>query len=245
MKNDLVKLSLGLSVLAIILSLYGIIGVSKNTEFTAEDFDRLAETYPERVKAKEEAKQDEVAKNVLPISEQDHVKGNRDADITIFEYSDFECPFCKRFYKIPETVVAKSKGKVNAVFRHFPLSFHDPLATKQANAAECAAEQGGDEKFFIYHDEIFKRTESNNGMEEQELYKIAADIRLDQEKFKTCLESEKYSDKVKADIASGLAAGITGTPGVIVKNNKTGEVRVLPGAVPIEVVENAIAELSK
>jgi protein-disulfide isomerase len=246
MKKDLVKLSLGLSILAVIISLYGISAGSKKAEFTADDFDRLAEGYAERIQAKEAAKQDQVARKVAPISETDHVKGNREAEITIFEYSDFECPFCKRFYETPAKVVASSNGKVNTVFRHFPLSFHDPLATKEANAAECAAEQGGDEKFFAYHDELFKRTKSNGkGLKESELYKIASDIGLDNNKFKSCLESQKYNQKVQADIASGVKAGITGTPGVIVRNNKTGDVKVLAGAVPIEVVEEAVAELSK
>ncbi len=136
----------------------------------------------------------------------------------------------------------KYPEKVNFVFRHFPLPFHNPLATIEANAAECAGEQN---KFFPYKNEIFARTKSNNGLEVKELDKIATDLKLNIEQFKKCLAEQKYNDKVQADIQSGIAAGIQGTPGVIIKNNKTGKIEVMPGAVPLEMVEQAIQKLLK
>ncbi len=245
MKKELVNLSLGLSILAVLLSGYAI---SKNSSggITAEEFDRLAESYPQRAQEKAERAKNEGAKNIAPITENDHVKGPRDAEITIYEYSDYECPYCKRFYQTPGEVVKQFNGKVNAVFRNFPLSFHDPLATLEANAAECAAEQGGDEVYFAYHDKIFEATKSNgNGLDSKKLYTFASELGLNSSDFKSCLDSRKYDSKVKNDIKTGSNAGITGTPGVIVKNNKTGEVRVLPGAVPLESVIAAVEELSK
>ena len=253
--NSLVK-SVVFAAVIISLSLVYLgaqLGSGTQKEFTADDFDKFAQNYAERQEAQQadiqeaqQAQKDAQAKNVEPISDKDHVFGDKDANITIFEYSDFECPFCKRFYETPAQVVADSGGKVNTVFRHFPLSFHDPLATKQAIASECAAELGGTEMFYKYHDEIFVRTKSNGkGMEEQELTKIASDLNLNMNKFKSCLDSEKYLQKVKNDIASGTNAGVTGTPGVIIKNNITGDVRVMPGAVPIEMVEAAVEELSR
>lgn len=189
-----------------------------------------------------EKAQQEQAKLVAATDEQDHVKGDKDALITIYEYSDFECPFCKRFYQTPDELVKNNKGKVNTVFRHFPLSFHDPLATKEAMASECAAEQG---KFWEYHDLIFETTKSNMGLEEKELYNFAKKLGLNTSKFNSCLDTEKYKDKVQKDIASGAAAGVTGTPGSIIKNHKTGEVRFINGAYPIEALQSAIDELSK
>ncbi len=184
------------------------------------------------------------AKNVDPISQDDHVLGPQDAPITIFEYSDFECPFCKRFAQTPAEIIKDNPGKVNTVYRHFPLSFHDPLATKQAIASECAAAQGGSDAFYAYHDEIFKRTNSNGrGMKESELVAIAKDLGLDTKKFVACQTSGTFDQHVKDDIASGTKAGVTGTPGVIIKNNETGEVRVMPGAVPVESVQSAVDEL--
>jgi len=182
----------------------------------------------------------ENAKNVPAITEDDNVLGKKDAEITIFEYSDFECPFCKRFYKTPAQLVKDNKGKVNTVYRHFPLPFHNPLATKEALASECAADQG---KFWEYHDEIFERTNSNIGMEESELAVIAKDLKLNTTEFKACYDSEKHADKVNADMKGGEASGVTGTPGSIIKNNETGEVRFIAGAYPIESLQSAIDEL--
>jgi protein-disulfide isomerase len=181
------------------------------------------------------------AKKVSPINEDDHVKGSKDALITLYEYSDFECPFCKRFYKTPSQLVDNNDGLVNTVFRHFPLGFHDPLATKEALASECAADQG---KFWEYHDELFERTKSNGrGLEVSELYVIANDLGLNSSEFKQCLDSEKHMDKIKSDTSSGVEAGVTGTPGNIIKNNKTGEVSFVPGAYPIESLQEIINEL--
>lgn len=222
-----------------------------NAGFTAADFDKFAAGYQERQEATANAEKSEIAKNVPVISDTDHVLGNRDANITIFEYSDFECPYCKRFSKTPAEVVKKSEGEVNTVYRHFD-GLHVPLSTKEAHASECAAEIAGNDMFWEYHDELYKRTDSNGrslkktgeyGLDISELAVIAKDLKIDATKFKTCMDSNKYDAKIKAQTAGGEQAGVTGTPGVIIRNNTTGEVRTLPGAVPIEMVEAAIAEI--
>jgi protein-disulfide isomerase len=191
-------------------------------------------------KVQEELK--EKAKAVAPISEKDHILGNKDADITIYEYSDFECPFCKRFYETPEKLVKESDGKVNLVFRHFPLPFHGQIAEDEALATECAGEQG---KFWEMHDAIFESTRSNGKGIEGGVTGIAKNINLDISKFNTCMNSKKYQSKIEADKLSGANAGVQGTPGNIIKNNKTGEVAVIPGAYPIEAVRDAINSLQK
>ena len=193
-------------------------------------------------KALEEQKQKEqeklaLAKKVAPISEKDHIYGNKDAEITIYEYSDFECPFCKRFYKTPKQIVDESDGKVNLVFRNFPLPFHGENAMKEALAAECAGEQG---KFWEMHDAIFEATQSNGKGVEGGVEKLAKKIGLDMNKFTACLNSKKFESKVQADLLSGEEAGVNGTPGNIIKNNKTGEVALVPGAYPIEAVKEKI-----
>ena len=93
------------------------------------------------------------AKKVRPVtSSRDHIYGNPAAIVSLIEYSEFECPFCKRFHPTPSKVVEKYQGKVNWVFRHFPLDIHNPAAQKEAEAAECAGELGGDEAFYKYAD---------------------------------------------------------------------------------------------
>ena len=204
-------------------------------EYEAAQQQAQLDAQAEAVKA-QEAK----AKNVPELTDVDHINGNPDALVTIFEYSDFECPFCKRFYQTPDQLVKNNEGKVNATYRHFPLGFHDPLATTQAIASECAADQG---KFWEYHDLVFETTNSNMGMEVSELYVIAKKVGLNAGTFKTCLDSRKHLDKIKADMEGGAASGVTGTPGSIIKNNKTGEVRFISGAYPIESLQAAIDEL--
>ncbi len=218
---------------------------------TPEKFETYLNAYVEKQQKEqanaqeEESKQRErKAKDVAPLTKGDHVRGPKDARITIYEYSDFECPFCKRFNETPGKVIAANAGKVNAVYRHFPLGFHDPLATKEAVAAECAAEQGGTDAFYAYHDAIFKTTKSNgNGMKEAQLTDLARAQGLNVAAFEQCRASGKFDQHVKDNIQSGIDAGVTGTPGVIIKDNKTGEVRVMPGAVPVEAVQAAVDEL--
>src|SRR3989338_9298448 len=88
----------------------------------------------------------------------DPVLGNKDAKVTVIEFSDYECPFCKRHFDQVYPSLKKDyidTGKVKLVYRDLPLSFH-PNAQKEAEAAECSRDQGGDEMYFRYHDEMFK-----------------------------------------------------------------------------------------
>jgi protein-disulfide isomerase len=94
----------------------------------------------------------------------DPIKGNPGAPITIVEFSDYECPFCQRHFNTTYPEIVKEyidTGKVKLVFRNLPLSFHEPIATQAAVAANCAREQGGDEAYFKYHDEYYSRTQAN------------------------------------------------------------------------------------
>jgi len=187
----------------------------------------------------------EKAKNARAVDpERDHLLGNPDAEITLIEYSDFECPFCKRFHPTAMKIVADYDGEVNWVYRHFPLAFHNPGAQKQAEASICASEQGGNDAFWAYANTIFERTKSNGkGFPIENLIPLAVEQSLNEANFKECLDSERYKQRVLDDYADGVKAGVTGTPGNILRNNKTGEVRVLTGAVPYANVKAAIEQL--
>lgn len=167
-------------------------------------------------------------KGVASIDD-DPVLGDKNAPVTIVEFSDYECPFCKRHFDDTLPQLIKNyvdTGKVKIVFRDFPLSFHDPLATKEAVAANCAGEQGGDSKYFEYHDQIFTRTKSNgNGLAEADLTTIATDLGLNLSSFNTCIADSAQADEVKKDIADGSAAGASGTPSFIIgKSTSNGEI---------------------
>ncbi len=181
---------------------------------------------------------------IRPVSTDEHILGNPNAKVTIVEYSDSECPFCKVFDTTMHQVLTKENGQVAWVYRHFPIAELHPKAFHESEAMECAWEQGGNNTFWKYADQIFARTESNNRLDIAELPKIASNIGLDLNKFNTCLSSGKYSDKVKADMADGTQAGVNGTPSsFILVNGKI--VDTIPGAEPLESVTAKIDSLLK
>ena len=187
----------------------------------------------------------EKAKNVRRVSSvRDHIYGDPQAAISIIEYSDFECPYCKSFHSTPKQVVEAFKGQVNWVYRHFPLSFHNPGAQKQAEASECAAELGGNDAFWQYINAIYARTRSNGkGFPLTKLTPLAAEIGLNGERFQQCLDSGKYAARVEEDLAEGTQIGISGTPANILLNNQTGETRVKTGAQPLAAFKTDIEEM--
>ncbi|MBI2621193.1 MAG: DsbA family protein [Candidatus Levybacteria bacterium] len=176
----------------------------------------------------------------------DPVMGDKNAPITMIEFVDYECPFCKRFFDetLPQI---KSEyidtGKVKLVIRDLPLDFHQN-AHKESQAAECAREQGGDTAYFKYHDEIFKRTTSNGtGLALDQLSVIANDLGLNGSALQSCLDSEKYKEEVDKDLADASAYGANGTPTFFIgKSNSQGKFQgtILVGAQPFESFKAAL-----
>lgn len=105
---------------------------------------------------------------IRAVSPGEHIIGNLNGDITIVEYSDLECPFCKRFQTTMHEVL-KSDPNIAWVYRHYPIPQLHSKALHEAEATECAWEQGGNEAFWKYTDRIYEITPSNNGLEEAEL----------------------------------------------------------------------------
>jgi len=182
-----------------------------------------------------------------PDAARDHMLGNPLAEVTIIEYSDFECPFCKSFHNTPQEVVKRLGGKVNLVWRHFPLDFHNPAAQREAEASVCAAKVGGKDAFWKYADGIMQRTASNgqgiraaNG---DPLVSLARELKLEVASFQKCLESGAGKAQIAEDQRDGANAGVNGTPGIIIRNNKTGKSAALAGALPVEVLESRTREL--
>lgn len=145
---------------------------------------------------------------------QDHILGNPDAQIKVVEYYDLECPHCKVFNTTMHQVMDYygTSGKVAWVSRPFPLASIHSKAPKEAEAAECAAEQGGDATYFKYVDAVFEVTPSDNGLDLSQLPVIAGQVGLNVEAFKTCLDSGKYTKKITDSYNEAIAAGGQGTP---------------------------------
>jgi len=179
---------------------------------------------------------------VPPIdAKTDHIRGDlQKAQVAVIEYSDMECPFCKRVHPTYQQIMQTYGDKVVWVYRHFPLSFH-ANAAKEAEASDCAAELGGNDAFWKYTDKIFEKTTSGGtGIALDQLAPLAKEVGLNASKFQSCLDSGKYTQHVQDDMNGGSSAGVSGTPGNIVLNLKTQKSQEVSGAQPFENFKSAI-----
>lgn len=160
--------------------------------------------------------------------------GPEDAPVTIVEFSDYQCPFCRRAEPIIEQVLERYPEKVRFVFQHFPLDSIHPRARAASEAALCAGDQ---DKFWPYHALLF---EEGADLEVAGLEAAAEQAELDVPSFRTCVDERRHRAVVDADVSAGRAAGVTGTPAFFV--NGIG----LKGAQPVEEFARIIdAELAR
>lgn len=179
--------------------------------------------------------------NIKPISDKDHILGDRNAQVFIVEFSDLECPFCKGFHFTMQQLINEygKDGRVAWVYRHFPLDSIHPKARKEAEATECAGEIGGNAKFWAYTDRIFEVTPSNNGLDPNELPNIAEFVGIDRAQFEECLTSGRYAQHVADDLADAINSGGQGTPySVVIAPN--GKKFVVSGAQPYVSVKSVV-----
>jgi protein-disulfide isomerase len=180
-----------------------------------------------------------------PITQADHVRGDLSkAKIAMVEYSDYECPYCKQFQTTMQDVVKAYGTDVAWIYRYFPLSFHQN-AEKEAEAAECVAQLGGNTAFWNFSDKIYERTTSNGtGFALTALGPLAKEVGVDQAKFQTCLDSGKNAKLVADEQAGGEATGIDGTPGTIIIT-KDGRSDIITGAQDLATVKSKLDALLK
>lgn len=175
------------------------------------------------------------------LSENDWVLGDRNAPITIVEYTDTECPFCKQIHATLQDIVKKYEGKVNWVYRHHPVEGLHAKAKNESLALECAGEQGGNSTFWKYTDLLYETTPTNDGLDPAELPKMATKLGLNLVKFQSCMKEEKYMDKVEAQIKEIEDAGIQYTPFSLII---AGDKRIpIEGAMPQKSIEALIDPL--
>jgi protein-disulfide isomerase len=176
------------------------------------------------------------------------VMGNKNAKVTIVEFADFQCPYCKQYFQNTFEQIKKNyidTGKVKYVYRHFPLTQIHQNAEIAAVAAECANEQG---KFWEMHDVLFKNGQSDGtGLDKTSLDKYGNDLGLNKgtmgfgkNKFSQCLQNPETLKIVQADNTEGVSAGVSGTPSFFVNGVQ------LVGAQPYTAFQQAIeSALSK
>jgi protein-disulfide isomerase len=135
----------------------------------------------------------------------DPMLGDKDAPVTIVEFSDFQCPYCRRVQPALKRLMEEYEGKVRLVFRDFPLRSIHPQAQKAAEAAQCADDQ---DKFWPYHDKLFEQT----ALQIDDLKRYAKELGLDMAAFSQCLESDKHAAEVEKDLQDGRQVGVNSTP---------------------------------
>jgi protein-disulfide isomerase len=149
-------------------------------------------------------------------------KGSVQAPVTIVEFSDFHCPFCRRVLPTLTQIESKYGDNIRLVFRDFPIESLHRGATKAHEAARCANEQG---KFWAYHDGLFDSPPKST----PEIFKgLARRADLDVVAFESCFESGKYHEAIKKDVEDGTRLGVTGTPAFFING------RLITGAQPLE-----------
>ena len=187
----------------------------------------------------EEAAPTEIS--LAPVDlKKDHIRGNKDAKITIVEFSDFECPFCNRFHNTMKEVMTAYPDDVKWVYRHFPLDSLHPNARTFSEASECAAEQG---KFWEFSDDIFATYGAGGRLAVSDLSGVARKVGVkNMSKFDTCVSEKKYRDDVQADGVDGQGAGVQGTPFSIIIS-PDGNMAPINGAQPFGAIQSVVEQM--
>lgn len=159
--------------------------------------------------------------------------GNRNADVTFVEFTDYECPFCSNVQDTIEKLKEKYDNKVRFVVRNYPLASIHPGAVDAALAGLCANEQ---DKFWELHKAMFEKANVNGSLNKELLKTLASDLGLDQQIFDQCLDAHKYIEQVQKDYEDGTTYGVSGTPTFFINN------RMITGAQSLEIFEKIIED---
>lgn len=170
----------------------------------------------ERVEVNTENTENVAGAGIRPIGKDEHILGDVNAKLIIVEYSDTECPFCKQFHGTMLNIIKQNNGQVAWAYRHYPIAQLHQKAFHEAEATECAWEQGGNTGFWKYTNELYNRTRSNDQLPVEDLPKIAQAVGLNLKEFNTCLSSGKFADKINADMMDGQMNGVQGTPSSLI-----------------------------
>lgn len=163
-------------------------------------------------------------------------------DYTIVEYSDTECPFCKRFQTTMLQVMDQYNGKVKWSYKYFPLNTLHKKANKEANAVACAGDQG---KFWEYEKAIFAKTTSNDGLDDAEIYNLADGLGIDRTAFDKCITDGKFQSEIDGNATEAQSLGATGAPFSVVIDKTGNVVDVISGALPIDQVKTILDKYVK
>lgn len=165
--------------------------------------------------------------------DEDWLRGDVNAAITIVEYSDYDCPFCQKFHETMKQVLENYNGQVNWVYRHFPLVSLHPDAFKKAQAAECIAEQGTNDAFWSFSDKLYEQKPALT-----ELGVMVEELGYNRDSWQVCMDNDKFVDKINQQTVVATAEGARGTPFSLLTSGT--EKIEINGALPYETVKSYI-----
>ncbi len=192
------------------------------------------------VTVKKRLNKDDIVTKEMPavILPGDHVRGDAAAPVSLIEYVDIECPFCQRHHAVMQQLLDEYAGRVNWVYRPYPLEFHTH-ARKAALTAECVAEAGGNTAFWQYLDMLMTGADlSTNSLLEK-----ARSTGVDKKIIQSCVDREVHADVLAAALKQVEIDGVSGTPSTLVVHHASGKQQMMPGALPIESLRTAIDAL--
>lgn len=177
---------------------------------------------------------------IKDVSEDDHILGNPNAEVTVIEFSDIDCPFCAQFHITMKRIIDEygPTGQVAWVYRHLPIPNLHPDAPQKSYASECVAEIGGNVAFWDYLDILFER--NDEGVDD--LANIATQVGVDEVAFNECLDSGRTVELVQEDLADAQLAGGRGTPYSVIVT-RSGQQIPIDGAQPYENIKPVIEAL--
>ena len=161
--------------------------------------------------------------DVLKIRGDDYINGNPSAPVTIIEYSDLECPYCRLFHATLTEAMNKYPGKIAWVYRNYPIEGLHKQARLEANAIECIGGLGGNDAYWLALNQIFATTKSNDGLDLNTIPTIVKNAGVKEADFEQCIANKNYDAKIMTQVKEIQELGIQGTPFSVIINNATGE----------------------
>lgn len=220
----------------------GLASLSKE-QFNARVAQALEDIRTAQLIGEVKAKKDKYKNAANTVPENRHLYGNVNARFVIKEFSDLECPYCKRFFETPKAVADRSNGQVAVEWFHTPLSFHDPAATSEAVATECVAKLGGNRAFWASLQHLFDTT-YGNGQGSPILGNIPKAFELNDDAYLSCINDKAMLDKIEKSKQLAASYGISGTPASVIVDTKTGRSVTVSGAQDASALMNAIENLN-
>lgn len=175
--------------------------------------------------------------NMPEITSADHVFGTAKAKVTIVEYSDMNCPFCRKFHPTMKQLIADYGDDVAWVYRHFP--FQGQNSTDAAVVSECIADSKGNDAFWKFIDSVTKKSDLDGGLSPAIIVSAAGEAGLSEAQVTACKADTKFQQIVTAQRDGGAAAGVTGTPASIIVT-ADGPQEFISGALPIEQLKTSV-----